>query len=333
MVLLILAVTVSVPGSPHRVAAGDFNGDRRVDLAVACEKSLAVLIQDPAGGFSETSRLALPRTPTELAVADFNRDGRLDIAAADHDTYAIETLMGDGKGAFTRGPLTRAKTTGKPHIHGLLQGDWNRDGRADLILVSVDEGHMIVLVGDGEGRFAPGRVIKSGSCENPAVGDLNGDGIDDLAVPAIHHRQLQVWIGDGKGDFTLAPEAMYRVPARPFFAAIGDLNGDGKPDIAVTHDDTSEISVLLNRGGGKFRLSDAPTRFRGRPYAVGIRENQVFAAMGDGVLSGAGRLLIAEPETYDMMMADLDGDKRPDLIGIHPKADKLTIMLTSAKAR
>jgi hypothetical protein len=55
--------------------------------------------------------------------------------------------------------------------------------------------------------------------------------------------------------------------------------------------------------------------------------------MGDGVLSGAGQLLITEPETYDTTTADLDGDKRLDLIGIHPKANKLTIVLTSAKAR
>jgi hypothetical protein len=98
------------------------------------------------------------------------------------------------------------------------------------------------------------------------VGDFNGDGKLDLAVsnqcgtdPRCNSDvgTLSILIGDGKGNFTLVSSPA--VGHSPLSVAVGDFNGDGKPDLAVVNGYGNTVSILLGDGKGNFTLGASPS--------------------------------------------------------------------------
>jgi hypothetical protein len=128
-------------------------------------------------------------------------------------------------------------------------GDFNRDGKPDLAVTNASSGTVTVLLGDGSGGFsaAPGSPFPMGNYPNfVAVGDLNGDGIPDLAVTCQDGcTDVTVLLGTGTGGFTPASGSPFTVGANSFSVAVGDFNGDGKPDLAVAVYSVGGVTVLL----------------------------------------------------------------------------------------
>src|SRR5207249_1006621 len=79
-----------------------------------------------------------------------------------------------------------------------------------------------------------------------AVGDFNGDGNTDLAVANFRTNDVTILLGSGSGGFTEAAGSPIAAAARPFAVAVGDFNGDGKPDLAVANDSSGIVTILLN---------------------------------------------------------------------------------------
>jgi hypothetical protein len=209
-----------------------------------------------------------------MAVADFNNDGVLDIAVANQTPPGIAILYGNGDGTF-RTPATLSSGTGFPIV--LSAADINGDGVADLLFVPVDpngpegplcasncRGNKIgVYLADGIGGFTPLPPFVMGFGNLPLdvkIADLNGDGVPDLAVAQqdfLSSRTVSGWdvfVGRGDGTFTSASEYQApgtcgpngyacTYPAGPF--ALGDLNGDRKPDV-VFADGLGTLGVDLN---------------------------------------------------------------------------------------
>ena len=98
----------AVGSAPGSVLVEDLNGDGRLDLVVANEKSndVSVLLDDGKGGFSPSrgSPFRAGRNPNDLASGDFDGDGRVDLAIANHETQHVTVLLGDGRGAFAPAP-------------------------------------------------------------------------------------------------------------------------------------------------------------------------------------------------------------------------------------
>src|SRR5207249_2655154 len=84
-----------------------------------------------------------------------------------------------------------------------------------------------------------------------AVGDFNADGLQDLAVANHDSNTVSVLLGVGNGDFQEAPQSPIAVGTTPVWIAVGDFNGDGKPDLAVANVNSDTVSVLLGNGDGK----------------------------------------------------------------------------------
>lgn len=130
--------SVSVGPNPTAIAVGDFNGDGRLDLAVAnscinnpdCQSGwVTVLLGDGTGNFIRSGSISnLPQGASTMLTGDFNGDGNLDLALGE---YPLTILLGDGSGGFSANP---ALLTPAPAGYALAAGDFNKDGRLDLVL-------------------------------------------------------------------------------------------------------------------------------------------------------------------------------------------------------
>ena len=255
----------AVGNSPYSIAVGDFNGDRHLDLAVvnSADNTVSVLLGDGTGNFtaSASSPVSVGVKPYSVAVGDFLGNGILDLAVANRcgqdptctSAGSVSLLMGDGVGGFT--PFANSPLTVGYSPDSVAVGDFNGDGIPDLAVVNqcgsdptcASPGTVMVLKGDGAGNFTPfanSPVTVADAPEYVAVGDFNGDGDLDLAVANFSDSTLSILKGDGAGNFSPATASPVAVGLNPRSIAVGDLNGDGNPDLATANFGDHTASVL-----------------------------------------------------------------------------------------
>jgi hypothetical protein len=128
-----------------------------------------------------------------------------------------------------------------------VAGDFNGDGRLDLAVANNFSNSVAVLLGNGDGTFAP--PVDYGVPNGPtsvAIGDFNGDGRPDLTVTA--GDAVSILLGNGDGTFSVAATSFVvgDIGSIPAWVAVGDFNGDGRPDLAVANMLSSNVSILTN---------------------------------------------------------------------------------------
>ena len=250
------------PGSPfqsasggrphtHDIAIADVDGNGAPDLLStnANDGTISVLLGDGRGAFRPApgSPARAARHPYDaIAVADFDADGRVDLAIPDLRANGVVILRGDGKGGFTPGVVVSVGE--RPGY--VAAGDFDRDGDVDLCATHDDVGRVDVLLGDGRGNFA----LASGSpvrVDRPVWGvvaaDLDGDRDLDLALGAADRGGPVVLLGDGKGAFAPAPLPPLDGGAMPSYVAVGDLDGDRRPDLVTGNYGSGDVSVFLRK--------------------------------------------------------------------------------------
>lgn len=130
-------------------------------------------------------------------------------------------------------------------------GDFNGDGKPDLVTANQNSNNVSVLLGTGDGGFGSATNLPVGAYPTSvAVGDFNGDGFLDLVTANRDSNSLSVLLGTGSGSFGGAINLP--VGSAPHSVAVGDFNSDGKLDLASANRDSNNISVLLGTGGGNF---------------------------------------------------------------------------------
>src|SRR5581483_10570988 len=139
--------------------------------------------------------------------------------------------------------------------YSVAVGDFNGDGKPDLVTANNESNNVSVLLGNGDGTFQPHQDYAVGSFPySVAVGDFNGDGKQDLATAANNgypNGAVSVLLGNGDGTFQ--PYQDYAVGFNPQSVAAGDFNGDGKLDLATANSQSNYVSVLLGNGDGTFQ--------------------------------------------------------------------------------
>jgi hypothetical protein len=248
---------------------GDLNGDGKPDIVTAAGSpaggdNLSVFLNKGDGTFSAGPTTSIGTVTTTLALADFNRDGKLDLAFGDaYDTF-VNVLLGKGDGTF--GPPARFATdtsNSTSFITGLAATDLNGDGIPDLAVTNTNAGSLSVLLGKGDGTFAPAVVnsAPSGARLNPAqlaVADINGDGRPDVTVAGL--LGVNVLLNDGGGVFTPAAaggfgSAEFGQIISAYDVVVGDFNGNGKLDLATGNsrlgvaNNGNNLSLFLNISG------------------------------------------------------------------------------------
>jgi hypothetical protein len=273
---------------PDSVAIGDLTGDGKPDIATANydTNSASVLLNSGDGSFEPKVDYKAGGHPLSVAIGDLNGDGKPDLATTS------SVLLNRGDGSF-QPKLDYAAGEGASSV---AIGDLNDDRKPDLATANLQANTVSVLLGRGDGSFRPEREYATGGVpESVAIGDLNGDGNPDLATANADPYAVSVSVllnrGDGsfkhKLDYAAGTptETCFGCLAQPMSVAIGDLNGDGKPDLATANYGWNGVSVLPNRGGGSFQAKlDYDVGFSGRSVTIadlnGDRKRDLATAGG-----------------------------------------------------
>ena len=258
-----------------RVHVADLDHDSRSDIIVTNIGSISVLrnmgggrfVGAPSGDFGFNSTLA-------AVSADFDEDGIADVAAGVVGRAAL--LLSNGDGSFRR--AAEIPTAG--YTNGIVTGDFNRDGHADVVSVASEmnfaSSSLMILLGDGKGGLTPSlytEVVKDFS--NVGAGDFNGDGALDVVISSS--KQDLVMLHPGKGDGTLHPPVEIRDVEYPTFAELEDLNGDGRDDLVVLN-----LNAPVEQVGGSLvsHLSNGDGTFT-RGHEVPVDLQPLHASFAD----------------------------------------------------
>jgi hypothetical protein len=214
------------------IATGDFNGDGKLDVAVAGDGLYVML-----GGGKGVHYYPLNQiSPTYIVAGDFNGDGHTDLAVGSLQAVFLFTGVGDGN--FLPGTTIGLSN----YVNSLAVADFNGDGIADLAISSQND--LQVFLFNRDGSYQAIREGNSGAQPFIAA-DFNGDGIADLVSLG------GVLIGNGDGTFGAAIPLGYNLNLGSYMVA-GDLNGDGNTDLVIPGADPNVVFVLLGDGKGRF---------------------------------------------------------------------------------
>lgn len=273
---------------PLALAVGDFNSDGKLDVVTAnfSLDSASILLGAGNGTFQAPTTLATGAQPTAIVAADFNGDTKLDLAVADERTdrntnapvNVVSIFFGSGAGGFTPSNDVVLSSTGSSN---LAVGDIDRDGTNDLIVGNTD-GSIAVFVNLGNGTFANSATIPLASLSAAsAVADFNFDGATDLlsvnGSTPFGPGPNSVSVITGQGSAQFLQQTDFATGTSPAAEAVGDFNGDGKPDIATANAGGGTISILLNESAGVASKSTTTT----------LTSNLASAKFGSNVLMTA----------------------------------------------
>ena len=233
----------SVSPSPSWSAVGDFNNDGKPDIAVAVNDQVYVLINNGNGTFTEGPHYQVGSYTRSLTVGDFNGDGKLDIVSVAYSGGTLSTLLGNGNGTFTQ---LRDFTIGGYGL-SIAAADFNRDGKLD-VFISSGNGTETICLGNGDGTFQGPTIFNGPVSFALAVADVNKDGLLDIVAPNIYgSRSPIVWLNQGNGSVQMV--SLPQAPSDTWSVAVGDFNGDGKPDAAFAGYGANDVNVYLGVGG------------------------------------------------------------------------------------
>jgi hypothetical protein len=285
------------------LAAGDLNGDGKLDFAAAKYGGDSVTVvtrkADGSGWDAATTAGSTGSNPTSIAIGDLDGDGKPDIATANAypgNSVTVITRKSDGSG--WNAPTTAGVTDMNPRCVAI--GDLNGDGRPDLVTSNVNDGTspgsltVITRKSDGSGWDAPVKIsLAQIEPYSVAIGDLNGDGKADLVTANIGSTSVTVIARKSDGSGWATPEEIPGTGLEPWSVAIGDLDGDGQPDIATVDQSGDTVTMIARKSDGSGWNAPHTVASTSRaPQAVAIGD-----LTGDGLLDivASGKGSLADP--------------------------------------
>jgi hypothetical protein len=330
---------------PRSVAVGDLTGNGIPDLVVANfgSDTFSVLMGNGDGTFQPARTYQAAGGPFALTLADLNHDGRLDVITANYYGGGASVYLGNGDGTFRTDATLLAQDEG-----GVVLADLNGDGNADMVTGSLGGAAITVRLGNGDGTFqAPQTYDLGGQLVSLSVEDVNGDGKPDLVAVVNTNQQvpnaIDVFLGNGDGTFQ--PARVVAQDASSSALALAHVFGGGHADLVQLDDGTVFASEARDDGTFQaarpvapgiafFTVPDTAPRGPGRPALITVTADYVSTFPGmpgyyanirlevlctgpDDTLTATQTLSFPEVPS-EVLVADVNGDGRPDLIAACP---------------
>lgn len=303
--------------TPGSFVVSDFNGDGKPDLAVADTPATSVgatgtisIYLNQAGSLSAVPIVTSLQNGDlcgTILVGDLNGDGKMDLVVGTrYANQVILVLLGNGDGTFKQLPEIPGSVT---FISGKI-ADFNNDGHPDLFLGG--NGSPYLYLGNGDGTFVPQSIPNGsmpGNYQSVAAGNFHGGkNLDAIAAdynnPPYTPGSIDAFPGDGTGH--LANPAFIKPASIPYplTVDVGDFNHDGKLDLVVG---SWGAYILLGNGDGTFQTAANQTVSLASPP---VDESHV-----------------TNPDTYNVVVADLDQNGTPDVAALDSKTGLLSLFL------
>jgi len=247
--------SVITGSTPRSVAIGDLDGDGKSDLAVcnSGNNNVSVYLNTSTVGtisFGTKLDFAVNGSPYFVSMSDIDGDGKLDLAVANstssnvsvlRNTSSIGTINFAAKADFTTGPAP----------YSLCIGDIDRDGKPDLAVGNYGNATVSLLRNSstlGTISFVAKVDFTTGSGPNSVgIGDIDGDSKPDLAIANYTSSTISVLLSTSTvGSISFLPKVDFSSGTNPINLGIGDLDGDGKPDVAVSNWTSNNMSTFRN---------------------------------------------------------------------------------------
>ena len=255
---------------------------------------------------------------------DLDLDGWIDLGIVNEDSADLRVFMNRADGTGLYDPFLTPPTPIGDVASPNEAADFDNDGFTDAVTANVADGTVSIVLGNGDGSFAPQQVVAVGSSpRGVAVLDADGDGDLDIVVAASQSDNLALTLNDGDGVFGAAT-TFESGGSGEYGLASGDMDGDGILDLVVGTRFDNEIQVLLGNGDGTFtNVESEPSGGTGWMLALGdldgdgdldvtaaggqAANGSVLLGKGDGIL-GPATTYAASGLTVATDLGDLDGD-------------------------
>lgn len=332
--------------NPQALRLGDMDGDGQTDLVLAKRTTRTSILRNTstAGMLSMAGQADFTTAGNSLSgnIGDLDGDGKLDIVTTNYFDDNISVL----RNTSTVGMLSFASkidyNTGiEPSSVAI--GDLDGDGKPELIITNYSSSFISVFRNTstvGNISFAPKVDFPTAfAAGNQAVriGDIDGDGKPDLVVAEYRDDRISIFRNTSTlGTISMAPRVLFLTPGTPYSLKIGDLDNDGKPDIAVANRFENSFSVFKNTStSGSITLATRMDIATGQsPYSLAMgdvdgdgkleivvtnsldREVSVFknTTTNMGPISFAPRVSFQTHfNPFSVRIGDIDGDNKPDL--------------------
>jgi hypothetical protein len=315
---------------------------------VVCDPGLTCLGTDVCGvppppacndPYREAPGVAVNAYVETTVTGDVDADGDLDIVACSRST-GLFVLRNGGSGNFTSSAVYALACS------MALVADFTEDGKADVV-VSSKSNSVILMTGPGPSTTGWRSFATGNGSLGMAAADLNGDAHLDLVVANETDDTISVLLGNGDGTFAAKVDYVVdpgSVADKPVGVAIGDLNGDSYPDVAVVGRSMGYVGVFLNTGtGGTLgTMTQVTTGSTALEVAItdldsdGTQDLIVPRSSGNyvDVLLGTGGGAFAAPVPLEVGLSnwavgvgDLDGDATPDIVTLSYESNALSVLL------
>jgi FG-GAP-like repeat/IPT/TIG domain len=350
---------------PQSIVAMDFDGDGLADLAVANGNDITVgmyLNASTSGSpsFIQQETLLPPASfyPVSLAAGDLDGDGKPDLVVANANTNAFQVFQNTS----TLGHLvmTALPPITEPNSASWVAiGDLNGDGKPDLVFAEEYNNSLSVFLNTssvGAISFSAAIPILLPNGYGPwavAIADFDGDGKPDVVFSNNEGNSISVLRNTGTpgGAFSLATHVDFPAGGGPEGLAVGDLDGDGRPDIALANNTDNTLSLFRNTSGSgtiSFAATTQATGFGpaavaiadldgdGKPDVAGADAGTTLVSVHRNT-STIGSISLVTNVDYpvgasplSLALADLDGNGTPDIANLNNGGHNITVLLNQS---
>ncbi len=241
--------------NPMAMSTADLDGDGKLDLVVTSPTfnvfhTLRNTSTPGSVSFEAPLTFASGSTPRAIATGDIDGDGKIDVITSNEGSNTFSVFRNTSTGS-TISFDTKVDYVVGASPEGVAVGDLNNDGKPDIAVTGKDVDNLLMYQNNSTpGTISMGNQVPLATGDYPwgvAIGDINGDGLKDLVVTNLGPNTISVFKNTSSGTLSFEPGTSFATYFSPRLLDIGDLDADGKLDVAAgTSSSSNFVSVLRN---------------------------------------------------------------------------------------